>query len=320
VLGGLSVQTLPRDAFEVIVVSDGSTDGTDEDLLRGHTPLDVISVTQRNSGPGAARNAGIERAQGDLIVFVDDDVVAAPELLEQHLRSHDADEGDGRLVVMGPMLTPADHAPTAWIRWEQDKLDQQYGAMRRGEWAPTFRQFYTGNASLPRRVIAEVGGFDEQFRRAEDVEMSYRLHEAGCRFAFNHQAIGWHYAERTFEAWLGNARAYGINDVVFARDHGRPELLRIVRDEFPQRNVLIRSLVHVGVGRRRLGAALQAALNAQARAAARLGLATPASALLSAAYNLAYYRGLADELGGRAGFWQTVHQDVDERPDVREGR
>jgi hypothetical protein len=61
-------------------------------------------------------------------------------------------------------------------------------------------------------------------------------------------------------------------------------------------------MVHAAVGRRRLGAALQAALNGGSRAAARLGVDAPASALLSAAYNLAYYRGLADELGDRARF------------------
>lgn len=304
VLGALAVQTLPRHSFEVIVVSDGSTDGTDEYLCSGQTPLEVVSVTQPNSGPGPARNAGVERARGDLVVFVDDDVVAEPDLVEQHVRSHEQDGGP--LVVMGPMLTPADFTPTAWIRWEQDKLEQQYDAMKRGDWQATFRQFYTGNASLPRALVHEVGGFDGRFRRAEDVELSYRLHEAGCRFEFNPNAVGWHYAERSFESWLSNARAYGVNDVVFARDHGRPELLGFVRDEFPQRNALIRAMVRAAVGRRRVSSALQALLNIHARVAANLGLARPASGLLSASYNLAYYRGIADELGGAEPFRQAI--------------
>jgi GT2 family glycosyltransferase len=304
VLGALAAQTAPRDSFEVIVVSDGSTDGTDEYLHGGEMPLDVVAVAQPNSGPGPARNAGVERARGRLVVFIDDDVVAAPDLVEQHVRSHEQD--GGRLIVMGPMLTPEDFTPTAWIQWEQDKLEQQYEAMKRGDWKATFRQFYTGNASLPRALMHEVGGFDDRFRRAEDVEMSYRLHEAGCRFEFNPHAVGWHYAERSFESWLGNARAYGVNDVIFARDHDRPELLRIVRDEFPHRNALIRGLVRLSVGRRRAAPALQAVLNTQARAAARLRLARPAGALLSAAYNLAYYRGIADELGGSEAFRSAI--------------
>ena len=63
-----------------------------------------------------------------------------------------------------------------------------------------------------------------------------------------------------------------------------------MRDEFPTRNAVIRAMVVAAAGRRRVGPALQAVLNTEARAAARLGLARPASALLSAAYNLAYYR------------------------------
>jgi GT2 family glycosyltransferase len=316
VLGALADQTMPGPSYEVIVVSDGSTDGTDEYLRSGQTPLEVVAVSQPNSGPGPARNAGVERARGNIVVFVDDDVVAEPDLVEQHVRSHD--QGDGRLVVVGPMLTPADFRPSAWIQWEQDKLEQQYEAMERGDWGATFRQFYTGNASLPRALIHEVGGFDAKFRRAEDVEMSYRLHEAGCRFEFNPGAVGWHYAERSFESWLGNARAYGVNDVVFARDHGRPELLSIVRDEFPQRNGLIRGMVRLVAGRR-VSPAIQAVVNAQARLAARLGLTRSASALLSAAYNLAYYRGVADELGGSGAFRKAILRSSDRVPVLSAG-
>ena len=179
--------------------------------------------------------------------------------------------------------------------------------MTRGDWEATFRQFYTGNASLPRDLMHEVGGFDTRFRRAEDVEMSYRLHEAGCRFEFNSNAVGWHYAERSFESWLSNARAYGVNDVIFARDHGRPELLGIVRDEFPQRNA---ADPRHGPGRCRppRGSVRRSRLCSTRRpaAAARLGLARSASALLSAAYNVAYYRGIADELGGSDPFREQI--------------
>lgn len=306
VLVALAAQTVRDDQLEVVVVSDGSDDGTAEYLHSGATPLDVVAVTQPNRGPGPARNAGVERASGELIVFIDDDVVAERDLIERHRHRHQHDGGDERLVVIGPMLTPAGFAPTAWIRWEQDKLQQQYDAMVAGHWTATFRQFYTGNASLPRALFNAVGGFDDRFRRAEDVEFSYRLDRAGCRFVFDPSAIGWHYAERSFRSWLRNARDYGVNDVVFARDHDRPELLAFVRDEFPQRNAMIRAVVQVAAGRPRFGAALQAGLNVGARAAARARLARSSSALLSATYNLAYYRGVADELGGADPFRDVI--------------
>src|SRR6185436_8232798 len=76
-LEGLAAQTDLPVAVEVIVVSDGSTDGTDEWLRSGATPLPVVACYQPNSGPAAARNHGIATAEGRLVVFLDDDVVPA---------------------------------------------------------------------------------------------------------------------------------------------------------------------------------------------------------------------------------------------------
>ena len=118
---------------------------------------------------------------------------------------------------------------TPWVRWEQEMLMKQYRAMLRGDWAATARQFYTGNASLRRSHILAAGGFDEGFRRAEDVELAYRLANKGLDFVFNMQAVGMHFAERSFRAWLDMAYAYGRNDVIFARDRNQKWLLSAVR-------------------------------------------------------------------------------------------
>ncbi len=177
VLAGLAAQTFDGDV-ETVVVSDGSTDGTDAYLASGATPLPVVSATQENQGPAVARNHGVELATGDLVVFIDDDVVPDRGLISAHVAAH-ARLGDD-VVVIGPMLDPPDHRMSMWIQWEQSMLAKQYTAMTRGDFEPTARQFYTGNASVLRRHVVDVGGFDSSFRRAEDVELAYRLAVSRC--------------------------------------------------------------------------------------------------------------------------------------------
>src|SRR5215813_890124 len=87
VLEGLERQIYPLDQFEVVVVSDGSTDGTNEYLNTISTPLRLVVVTQPNQGVAAARNQGVACATGKIVLFVDDDVVPVPQLIAEHLRS-----------------------------------------------------------------------------------------------------------------------------------------------------------------------------------------------------------------------------------------
>ena len=297
-LAGLAAQTPIDHEFEVIVVSDGSTDGTDDWLRSGATPLPVSAHFQQNSGPASARNRGVAAAEGTLVLFLDDDVVPAADLIAAHLRHH-ADLDDD-VVVIGPMRTPDDCVLSPWVRWEQRTLYRQYDALLRGEWEATPRQFYTANASVSRRHLEEAGGFNPSFRRAEDVELAYRLADAGVSFAFAPDAVVLHYAERSFESWRTNASAYGRNDVRFGRDHGQPWLLAAVFREFHSRNPLVRALVRVSLEHPRVAQPLASALAVTARAMSRTGPDRVSDAALSALYNLEYYRGMAAELGDSA--------------------
>jgi GT2 family glycosyltransferase len=294
-LQGLAGQRGLDEPLEVIVVSDGSTDGTDEFLSSAAVPVPLVALNQPNAGPAAARNRGLDAAHGQLVLFVDDDTVAAPDLVAAHLHRHERPDDD--LVVIGPMLTPEDYAISAWVRWEQDMLTKQYDAMRDGLYEATARQFYTGNASVARRHLNAAGGFDTSFRRAEDVELAYRLADRGLRFAFDPSAVVHHYAERSFESWRRAAYAYGRNDVVFGRDHGRVWLLEAIGQEFHGRNPLVRALTRACLPHPRVGASIGAMLAWSARGVGRVGADGLARPLLSAVYNLTYYGGMADELG-----------------------
>ena len=300
-LQALAGQTACPDCFEVVVVNDGSRDGTDQMLATIQTPYRLRVLEQANAGPAAARNVGVQRAEGRLIVFLDDDVVPLPELLAAHIEAHgDAED----LVVVGPMSPPPDATRSVWVRWEERQLLKQYDAMQNGLFACTPRQFYTGNASVSRERLLAAGGFDDRFKRAEDVELAFRLWAMGARFLFEPRADVLHYASRTFASWMRTPYQYGRYDVVMGREKGI-NTFELACHEFERRHVWNRRLTRACVGhfwRRPATLGLfMAALLADA-----IGLENAASFALSAIFNLQYWQGASDELGGPAPVWQAV--------------
>ena len=180
-LTGLAAEYRAGARFDAVVVDDGSTDGTDAMLAKLVTPFPVQALQQDNAGPAAARNRAIAAATGEVMIFLDDDVVPGAHLIERHLHAHMLHP---RGVVFGPMLPPPGRALPPWLAWEAATLQKQYLAMQQGRYAPTPRQFFTANASVRKRDIDAARGFDEQLRRAEDVELGYRLHSIGLTFHF----------------------------------------------------------------------------------------------------------------------------------------
>ncbi|NCC36402.1 MAG: glycosyltransferase family 2 protein [Chloroflexia bacterium] len=125
VLAAIEQQRYPRDQFNVVIVSDGSTDGTDSYLQSIKSPVAITFIPQANAGPAAARNSGIAHADRDYILFLDDDVIPTPDIIAEHMRLHH--ERTNR-VVLGPMLTPKDFRLSPWVAWEQAMLEKQYKA------------------------------------------------------------------------------------------------------------------------------------------------------------------------------------------------
>jgi GT2 family glycosyltransferase len=305
VLKALAQQTIPASQFEVVLICDGCTDGSAEMARALEMPyrLRVLEQTP-NQGPAAARNWGVRAARAALIVFLDDDVVPEPTLLAGHLRLHQQDE---RAVVVGPLLAPPGVALNPWTRWEEAMLVKQYRDMSAGKWQPTPRQFYTGNASVRREHILTAGGFNPQFRRAEDVELAYRLQAQGLHFYFNQEATGWHHALRPLGAWLNIASAYGQADVAMYHS-GRLMTLQSMAREFHWRRPSLQRLARAGVGhpwRIRLAAY---SLLGIAWVAGWTQQQKLAHAAYSAVYNLRYYQSVSEGLGGATAFWELVQR------------
>ena len=222
-------------------------------------------------------------------------------LLEAHVAAQgDADD----LVVVGPMYPPTDWPRSVWVRWEERQLLKQYDAMGRGLYPCTPRQFYTGNASAPRALLLRAGGFDPRFKRAEDVELAFRLWAIGARFHFEPGAEVLHYASRSFASWKRTPYQYGQYDVVMGREKGI-NTFELACWEFERRHVWSRRLTRACVGRFWRGPAVTGLFLA-AMLADKIGLEEAAAFALSAIFNLQYWQGASDELGGPAPVWSAV--------------
>jgi len=287
---------------EIVVVADGCSDGTADLVREMAARLPLRLVEQPRSGPAAARNRGVREAAGDVVLFLDDDVLAQPGLLREHLTAH---AGPERVAAIGPMLPPPGARLPPWLRWEAETLQKQYDAMSRGEYAPTPRQFYTANASVRRDDLLSSGGFDESLHRAEDIELAHRLADRGIGFRLLPEAAVVHIPARSFESWLKVAYEYGQAAVRFERDLGRA-YLTAAYEEWPQRHPLNRVAARLCVGS---GAATRLAMLI-VRMAIALPDRVPATRLklaaCAAAYNIRYWQGVADALGPGTSVWRPA--------------
>lgn len=193
--------------IDLVVVDDGSTDGT-PDVLDAYGDR-VTRLRQENRGPGSARNAGLAVATGDLIAFMDADDVLHPEKFERQLACLDADPAAGICHH---------HVQNFWIDELQREREQLAGwAMARPQLA------YLLQGMLARRwVFDRVGGFDERLRVASDTEWFVRVSEQGI-------------VMRQLQDVLLYRRIHKNNITRVRADEHRDDLTTIVKDRLARR-------------------------------------------------------------------------------------
>jgi GT2 family glycosyltransferase len=217
-LGSLRTQILPANEFEVIVAVDGSTDGTAEIVRRLPAPHRLLVLDSPNRGRAMACNSGIRAASGRLVVLLDDDMEASPELLVAHVRAH---EGSGRRAVVGAAPIVVTPTSSPFVRYVADGFRARLARLAQPGYQLTFRDTYTGNFSAPRAVLLEVGGFDEAFTAYghEDYELALRLRQHGVELAYRADALAEQHYEKTFAAFARDGIARGRTAVLLAGKH-----------------------------------------------------------------------------------------------------
>ncbi len=187
-LKSLEAQALRRDGgvvgYEVVVVDDGSTDGTVNWLGNPALFPHVRLLQQDHQGPAAARNLGVEAATGDTIIFIDSDLVVTDRFLQAHadaLLNGQQRLGSDRLFTYGRVINTCNFdQPTA----EPFKVTDFSAAY-----------FATGNVAIARHWLDQAGLFDTRFQLYgwEDLELGVRLKQLGLTLIKCPDAVGYHW-------------------------------------------------------------------------------------------------------------------------------
>lgn len=224
-LEALAHQTVPRDCYEIVVVDDGSSDGTAA-RAQAHGPVRLL--TQERKGPAAARNAGVEHSQGQIVLFTDADCEPLPDWIERM----GAAFGDGVVGAKGAYLTRQRELVARFVQIEyEDKYNRMAGE-------PSIDFVDTYAAAYRRDIFVADGGFETAFPVAsvEDQEFSFRLARRGYRMVFvpearvyhwGHAPDVWSYARKKFRIGYWKVMVHRRHPNKLLRDSHTPQVLKV---------------------------------------------------------------------------------------------
>jgi glycosyltransferase involved in cell wall biosynthesis len=211
-LASLETQMLPPFQFEVIIVDDGSSDGTNllVEKTAKQAPFTIKYFYQQNKGPGKARNLGMERASGDVLIFIDSDCILPPEYLSTVHRAFEEQKID---AYGGPDRT-AENFP-AWDKAVNYTMTSfmTTGGLRGSSGAKLARYYPRSfNMGFKRALYKKIGEFGSIYQYGEDIEFSHRILESGARVEYLPDAYVYHRRRASVRAFakqvykMGRAR------------------------------------------------------------------------------------------------------------------
>ena len=202
-------QTVSKECYDVIVVDNASIDDTRNVLeakRRQHSNLKFLF--QSKPGAAATRNAGVRATTADIVLFIDNDILAESDLIERHLEYHSQHTN---AAVIGRVITPWNDRVDPFLRYLHHR--GIYNPYTIASGPIDFSYYHTGNVSTPRVALLASGAFDEQFMiyGMEDIELGYRLEKLGCRMVNGERAGGVHHYFPTYEEFISRCEQAGYS-------------------------------------------------------------------------------------------------------------
>lgn len=227
VLDSLTRQTVSKNDYEIIIVDDGSADDTME-VVRNFKPvLPLTYFYQRNAGLAAAKNHGIYASRSELLLFLDDDDITTPTLLEEHIKTH-RKYSEQHMAVLhytnwadNLIVTPVMHFVS-----DIGCFLFSYPHIKHGD-ILDYTYFWGGRSSCKRSFLIEHGVFNPVFRfGCEDIELGYRLSKHGLKVVYNGKAVSRMVRAITFDDFCSRLIRQGRSQYVFSALHDDPEVQR----------------------------------------------------------------------------------------------
>ncbi len=216
VIPSLLRQDVRADRYEIVVADSLSTDGTAAYLAETAKEYPRLRhLPGPYDGRAMARNAGIDAARGKIVLFTDADIIAATDLISRHLERHRTRE---RIAVVGKELQISALAEHERLRAHPREARPLHpDSRRRLSWL----YFLTGNASVRKSDLERLRGFDEDFTGYghEDLELGYRLQQAGVSILYEPRAVNYHWHPVPYDEQKQKMELAGRSTVRFYRKH-----------------------------------------------------------------------------------------------------
>jgi glycosyltransferase involved in cell wall biosynthesis len=211
-LESLLNQTYPTEAYEVIVIENGSAD----DTTRVVEQYPVCLFHSDKRGPALARNLGLARSKSDVVAFTDADCIASPDWLSELVKPY----ADPEIGGVGGAILAYDHPDRTSVEiFSEEHAPLINFVSGDDELLP---HLYTANASYRRSLLNQVGGFHPNLVTADDVDLAWRLQlQTGAQLHYAPQAIVYHHHRSTPSGLARQYRQYGFGEILIDTMYGK---------------------------------------------------------------------------------------------------